>query len=151
MLLAVCISLGLLTGSPSQSPSSANDQPFFEDVTERIGLTFEHHAGGRGDLLFPEITGSGGALFDYDHDGDLDVYLVQSSVANPQVSLQGGQDRLYSNDAVAKGNPSDPVFRLVDVTEHAGLEALDYGMGVAIGDVDGDGFDAIYLTHYGPI
>jgi len=75
----------------------------------------------------------GVALFDYDNDGDLDVFLVQS---------QGG-GKLYRND-LEKGS-----LHFTDVTETSGIKSAGYGMGVAAADVDNDGCVDLYLTYFG--
>jgi len=104
----------------------------FTDITESSGLTFHHDPVAEGRYLLPEITGSGAAFLDYDHDGDLDIYLVQSG--------EGG-NRLFRQD---EGG------RFADVTEEAGVGDEGYGMGVAVGDIDNDGFVDLYVTNVGP-
>lgn len=112
----------------------ASDLPeavqWFTDVTAEVGLDFTYQTGATGQLLMPEIMGSGAALFDADNDGDLDIYLSN-----------GGANRLYRQE---------PDGRFVDVTEQSGLGDRGYGMGMAVGDFDNDGFDDVYVTNYGP-
>src|SRR5690242_7924954 len=55
----------------------------FKETAEQVGLKFQHYNGMTGKFYLPEITGSGGALFDFDNDGDLDVFLVQGNVLEP--------------------------------------------------------------------
>jgi hypothetical protein len=110
-----------------------------------------------GEYYFPEMTGQGGALFDYDNDGDLDLYLVQGSLLGPEETLE---DALFPPPAGSAGSPIDRLLRndlgddgkirLVDVTEASGLRAGGYGMGVATGDLDNDGHTDLYVTNYGP-
>ena len=95
--------------------------------------------------------GSGAALIDYDNDGDLDVYLVQGAPAIPQgkplVPLPAGWrpgNRLFRNNLVESGKLS-----FTDVTEAAGVGHSDFGMGVAAGDYDNDGYTDLYVTNYG--
>ncbi len=127
--------------------------PYFTELGSESGLDFVHFNGRSGALYLPEIMGSGAALFDYDNDGDLDIYLVQSGPLGPNASAPGGQrpppaqasgDRLFRNDLTA-GVP-----HFVDVTASAGILARGYGMGVATGDFDNDGWTDLYVTNFGP-
>lgn len=130
------------------------DQPIFDEVAEKMGLKFKHYNGMTGKFFLPEIMGAGAALFDYDNDGDLDVYLVQGSVFEPTdkpgstmfpwretVSPRG---RLFRNDL-----NSTRKLQFTDVTEKSGIVATGYGMGVATGDINNDGWPDLYLTNLG--
>lgn len=130
--------------------------PAFSDITAAAGLDFVHDNGMTGALYFPEIMGSGGAMFDYDNDGDQDLLLVQGSPLRPPPGTPastapglraGGGSRLYRNDlSAAAGEP-----RFTDVTAASGLDTTGrYGMGVATADYDNDGDVDIYLTNWGP-
>ncbi len=137
----------LLCLGASALASSLVAQAPFVDASRQWGLDFAHDTGASGDLLFPEIMGSGAALFDYDGDGDLDVYLVQSGplASTPSTgTTKPGGDRLFRQDR-SEGGP-----RLVDVTERSGIVATGYGIGVAVGDIDDDGHLDLYLTQFGP-
>lgn len=114
---------------------TASEPPWFEDITERAGLNFQHDAGPTGAFFMPQVMGSGGALLDMDGDGRLDIYLVQN--AGPKSSAT---NRLYRQQA-------DGSFR--DVSVGSGLDVAGHGMGVAIGDVNNDGQSDILLTEYG--
>jgi hypothetical protein len=131
----------------------------FVDAAAETGLDFVHFNGMSGEMYFPEMMGQGGALFDYDDDGDLDVYFVQGAMLGPGKTLADAlvpprgplppRGRLYRNDLslLPDGRRS---LRFMDVTEVSGLDARDYGMGAATGDFDNDGRVDLYLTNYGP-
>ncbi len=112
------------------------------DVTDEVGLDFVHETGARGGYHLPEIMGAGAALFDFDGDGNLDVYLTNG---NFQLSGEGARaapgSRLYRQEA-------DGTFE--DKTADAGLGDAGYGMGVAVGDMDNDGDLDVYLANFGP-
>ncbi len=103
----------------------------------------------------PRSPEPGGALLDYDNDGDLDLYLVQGAVlessAGPGAVPWRGEadprDRLYRNDLEASAPAS---LRFTDVTAESGIVATGYGMGVATGDSDNDGWTDLYVTNLGP-
>lgn len=138
--------------------SRAAAGPFFIDRAVEWGLDFVHFNGMSGEYYFPEMTGQGVGLLDYDGDGDLDAYLVQGAMLGPGKTLAEAlfpprdpppRDRLFRNDLSVSAE-GRPVPRFVDVTERAGLRALGYGMGVASGDFDKDGHIDVYVTNYGP-
>jgi enediyne biosynthesis protein E4 len=137
--------------SQSQSPS-----PVFEEVAVKVGLKFQHYNGMTGKFFLPEIMGAGGALFDFDNDGDLDVFLVQGSTFEaaeqatktlfPWSGTGKPQSRLFRNDLVAsKGSR----LAFSDVTETSTIVSKGYGMGVAVGDINNDGWNDLYLTNLG--
>ena len=137
----------LFSSCSGGSSSVAEDRFYFRDVAAASGLSFTHLNGAEGRLYLPEIMGAGGALFDYDLDGDLDVYLCQGGPLEPSLrppgSPQGGQ--LFQNQLVQTGQ-----LRFVNVTQTAGIQSNAYGMGAAVGDVDNDGYPDLYLTNFGP-
>ncbi len=130
--------------------------PLFVDRAAETGLDFVHFNGMSGELYFAEHTGAGGALFDADGDGDLDVYLVQGTMLGagktendalrPPAGALG--DRFYRNDLTA-GEDGAPLLAFTDVTGASGLAAHGYGMGVAAGDYDNDGRTDLYVTRFG--
>ncbi len=103
----------------------------------------------------PEIMGAGGALFDYDNDGDLDVYLIQGAMLDekkkpseakfpPPKEWKPG-NRLFRNELIPSGK-----LRFTDLTEKAGVGSNGYGMGVATGDYDNDGDIDLFVSNFGP-
>src|SRR3989442_200357 len=124
-----------------QRPTTG-DQPWFTDAAAQSGLTFTHFNGMTGEFLYPEIMAPGVALFDYDNDGDLDVFVVQGRMLGSQpldAALFPPRDpsalrgRLFRNDlrVTADGRR---ILQFTDVTEESGIDARGYGMGVAAGD-----------------
>jgi hypothetical protein len=111
---------------------------------------FTHINGASGELLLPEVIGSGGAVFDYDNDGDLDVFLVQGATLRPDSAGAAhgpsARSRLYRND---RGLNGDARLRFTDVTDRSGLVATGNGMGAATGDFDNDGWIDLYVTFLG--
>ena len=104
------------------------------------GITWRHVNGRSSEYYLPETTGAGCAFLDYDNDGWMDIYLVNSGKCDfydPQPPLRNA---LYRNNR-------DGTF--TDVTEKAGVAGGGYGMGVAVGDYDGDGQPDLYVTQYG--
>src|SRR5678815_3460193 len=111
-------------------------QTVFKDVAEQVGLRFQHYNGMTGKFYLPEITGSGAALFDFDDDGDLDVFLVQGNVLEPNTRAadtlfpwrdgEPPRGRLFRNDrSVSKDSRRTLLF--TDVTQKSGIEAAGYG------------------------
>lgn len=131
--------------------------PIFKEVAEQVGLKFQHYNGMTGKFYLPEITGSGGALFDFDNDGDLDVFLVQGSVLEPNVKpgntlfpwrgADQPQGKLFRNDLVTGKARRDLSF--TDVTRQSGIKTTGYGMGAAVGDINNDGLPDLYLSNLG--
>ncbi len=138
--------------------SGVQAEDWFTDRAEETGLDFLHFNGMSGEYYLAEILGGGVALFDYDNDGDLDVYLVQGHMLgkgktskDAVVAPPPGQrlhDRLYRNDLVIRAD-GRRILRFSDVTQAAGIEATGYGMGVAVGDYDNDGWTDLYVTNWG--
>ncbi len=113
----------------------------FEIVPPAVsGINWLHVSGRSPQYYLPETTGAGCAFLDYDNDGWMDIYLINSGRCDffdPKPPLRNA---LYHNNR-------DGTF--TDVTEKAGVPGGGYGMGVAVGDYDGDGFSDIYVTQYG--
>jgi enediyne biosynthesis protein E4 len=109
------------------------------DVTNAAGIQFRHNSGAYGGKLLPETLGSGCAFLDYDADGWQDILLI-NGMDWPQHKRQRTTLRLYRNNR-------DGTF--TDVTHRAGLDVEMYGMGVAVGDYNNDGFADILVTCVG--
>jgi enediyne biosynthesis protein E4 len=120
----------------------------FLDVTPSLGIHFEYVASHTSKKYLIETMGSGVATFDYDNDGRLDIFVVDGAPLDdptpkgtiPQKSGPKDWNRLYHQK-------SDGTFE--DVSEKAGLQGVGYGMGVAVGDYDNDGFEDLFVTAYG--
>ena len=148
-LLAVPVGCQSDPNSPAVTSSEASAA--FHDAAAETGLLFQHDNGMTGVRYMPEMVGAGTALFDYDRDGDLDVFLVQGRRLGPEVSpdaVDGPCHRLYRND-LEIGSDGKRHLRFTDVSAAAGLTFCDYGMGVAAGDYDNDGWIDLYVTCLG--
>jgi hypothetical protein len=125
----------------------------FTDITRASGLAFSYQSGADGGLYLPELMGPGVALFDFDNDGDLDVYFVQGGRLDAAGAPVGTTltDRLFRNDGGDRrgGRAAAPGVVFTDVTTAAGLAPTRYGMGVASGDFDNDGWIDLFVTGYG--
>ena len=113
----------------------------FVDVTEEAGISFRHINGAEGAYHLPETLGAGGAFFDADNDGDLDLYLVNSGYWEESPPVHDALSALYRN----KG---DGTF--TDITTTAGVgNRGNYGQGAACADYDNDGDVDLYVTNFG--
>jgi len=123
-------------------PTTATASRWFTDITNEAGLDFVHEAVADDQLRLPAVMGGGAALLDFDNDGDLDLYLSNGHEVLPEArDQQRGSNRLYRREADG---------RYTDVTTGSGLGDTGYGMGVAVGDVDNDGWVDVFVTNYGP-
>ncbi len=133
-------------GSPAEQPPTVPGN--FVDTTAASGVQFHHYASQTAKKYMLEIMGSGVALFDYDNDGRLDIFLLNGAPitdptpvgAIPRKTGPQYWNRLYHQKP-------DGTFE--DVTERAGVQGKGYGYGVAVGDYDNDGFEDLFVTEYG--
>ena len=130
-------------------PSTASESPVkFTEVTAQSGINYRHFNGAGTDAegnhtrFMPETMGPGVALFDYDNDNDLDVFVANSSTFDGSGDKQKMSPRLYNNQGSMK-------FK--DVTVAAGLNLISYGMGAAVADYDADGYSDLLLTSWGGV
>ena len=124
----------------AQPDSSQNQGVRFTDVTAELGIEFRHVNGESGKKYFIEPIGSGVALFDYDNDGDLDLYFVNGSNLPGMTSSIPPTNRFYRNEG--------GIF--TDITDEASVGDTGYGLGCCVGDYNNDGFTDLYVTNYGP-
>lgn len=114
--------------------------PAFEEVSSSAsGIKWSHVAGYSPEMYLPETVGPGCAFVDYDNDGWMDIYLVNSGRCDFYSPPMPLRNALYHNNR-------DGTF--TDVTQKAGVPGNAYGMGIAVGDYDGDGFPDLYVTQY---
>ena len=161
---ALALTFALLAGcgdrpraTRADAADAGRDQPWFIDAAPQSGLIFTHFNGMSGDFYYPEIMPPGVALFDYDNDGDLDVFIVQGRMLGDKPlgaamfpprdpsSLRG---RLFRNDLEIHADGTR-TLHFTDVTELSGIDARGYGMGAAVGDFDNDGCADLYVTNLG--
>ncbi len=136
--------LGVLVFAAELAPSPVIAEPpassiRFVETTKSSGIDFTMTCGQSPSREIIEVDGGGVAMFDYDNDGDLDLFFANgATMADPE---HGPGSRLYANNG-------DGTFR--NVTDRAGIKVHRWAMGVAVGDYDGDGFDDLYITCHGP-
>ena len=130
------ILLTVKTGVKAASEASSIQ---FRDVTQQAGIHFVHNNGAFGKKYLPETMGPGVAFIDYDNDGWPDILLV-NGMDWPGHGQKHSTPKLYHNN-------HDGTF--TDVTHKAGLDVELFGMGVAVGDYDNDGYEDLFITAYG--
>ena len=128
---------GALTPSVILRESSKPDV-YFTDIAEEVGLTWSHDNGASAMRFFPETMSGGGAFFDADNDGDLDIYAVDGGNLSDLLESRPGNALFINEKGYFK--------RAIDAS---GANDRSYGMGVSIGDIDGDGYDDLYITNFG--
>lgn len=130
-LLVVAASAGIVTGS---TPTV-----LFRDITREAGIAFQHHSAADKRYIVESMSG-GVALFDYDNDGRVDLYFVDSPTVATANDSNAARSALYRN--LGGG-------RFEDVTDKAGMAYRGWGMGVCTADVNGDGWEDVYVTAIG--
>jgi enediyne biosynthesis protein E4 len=111
----------------------------FADVSAQTGIEFRHEDGRSGEKYFVETLGAGAAWFDYDRDGDIDIYFVNGADLPGKRSPSRPTNALYRNDGGGQ---------FVDVTAQAGVGHDGYGFSCAVGDYDNDGYRDLYVANY---
>ena len=148
-MLALVLMADVSAGQQGSTPAApGKGAGSFVDVTAAKGLTFRYLSSHTSKKYLLETMGPGVALFDYDNDGRLDIFLVNGAPLDdptakgtiPQKTGPQYLNRLYHQK---------PDGNFEDVTEKAGLQGKGYGMGVAVGDYDNDGYEDLYVTAYG--
>jgi len=127
---------------PAPAPEAARGVSF-DDISGSSGISRFHHVSGQASKPYlPETAGSGVALFDYDNDGWLDIYLING------LSQDAHSGKTSPETAKLFHNNHNSTFS--DVTAKAGVENHRWGMGVCVGDFDNDGWSDLYVTNLGP-
>ena len=130
----------LISQRPLFALTGATQFPFVVVPPEASGIRWMHTSGKSPEKYLPESSGPGCAFLDYDNDGWMDIYLVNSGKCDFYSPPKPLRNALYRNNR-------DGTF--TDVTEKAGVAAGGYGQGVAVGDYDNDGLPDLYVTQYG--
>ncbi len=139
-LSALAATLVLPAASRFASSADSSSYPFTEVPSSASGIDWVHTAGLSPEKYLPQSTGAGCAFLDYDNDGWMDIYFVNSGKCDIFTPTQPLRNALYRNNR-------DGTF--TDVTEKAGVVGGGYGMGAAVGDYNADGFPDLYVTQYG--
>jgi enediyne biosynthesis protein E4 len=152
MSLAGCSSPSRQTPATSITSSVSNPTPAgvapirFTDITDQVGIRFEHFNGAFGKKWMPETTGGGCAFLDFDRDGKEDILLINSGQFNTPAATYKSRDT--RTRVTLYRNRGDGAFE--DVTAKSGLRVTGYAQGVCVGDFDNDGRHDIYVTCLGP-
>jgi hypothetical protein len=146
-----------LAGILLLAAAGAAEAAVFSEVAGASGIDFRHFNGMSGEYYYVEMIGGGGALLDYDNDGDLDLFVVQGEMLGPGKTLADAtfppkdgelRHRLYRNDLVVHPGGRREL-RFTDVSAGSGIRGGGYAMGATAGDFDNDGWVDLYVTAYG--
>ena len=152
-VVAVLVAVATIPATPQRvvtpsAPAASTGVGKFEDVTEKIGIHFQHQASPTSKKYLLETMGSGVALFDYDNDGRLDIFLGNGARIDdptPKDAIPEKEGLKYWNRLYHQ--KADGTFE--DVTETAGLRGKGYSTGVAVADYDNDGYEDIFVAGFG--
>jgi enediyne biosynthesis protein E4 len=140
LLLSICLP-AIGSGRPEIAQNGASSVIAFEEIAASAsGITWVHDNAMSEQRYLPETLGPGGAFFDYDNDGWMDIYLVNYGVSDFYKPAKPTRNALYRNNR-------DGSF--TDVTEKAGVAGGTFGMGATVGDYNNDGFADLVVTAYG--
>ncbi len=140
LLSCLAVAIGCAAG-PMLSVLQAQGTIQLRDVTNHTGIEFQHTDGATGQRYIVETVCAGLALFDFDQDGDIDIYLLNGKPLGGRPSGPPPANALYRNEGG---------FRFTDVTAQAGVGDQGYGLGVTAGDYDNDGDQDLFVNNYGP-
>jgi enediyne biosynthesis protein E4 len=148
--VGAAIAVSVPTIAFQQTPRAVH----FLEAASAANLNFTHTNGASGRFYLHEEMGSGVALFDYDNDSDLDVFMVQgaaspAAAAGRPAARTAPTSRLFRNDLSAPSK-TPRRLRFTDVTDQAGVGVVSQGMGAAVGDYNNDGFADLFITSFGP-
>jgi hypothetical protein len=158
LIAAACRPGSDTKGAAGSGKTALPDGEWFVDRAAETGLDFVHFNGMSGEKYYAEHMGPGVALFDYDNDGDLDVFVPQGQMLGAGKTLSQAlfppkgslppRGRLFRNDLRINADGTR-TLHFTDVTEESGIGASEYGMGAAAADYDNDGCVDLYVTTLG--
>lgn len=141
ILAGLVLSAGCYRDDPPSTPKQPAGPIQLSDVTDQTGIAFQHTDGSSGKRYIIEAMSAGLALFDYDRDGDIDIYFLNGAPLLGTKVDTPPANALYRNEGD---------WRFTDVTDEAGVGDLGFGLGVTVGDYDNDGDADLYLNNQGP-